>query len=156
MRIAAQSRERVEAEARQQYRTAVASAAEPEIRNADAVEALEAALSFEYRGVQFTAGPTPHADGVAFMRWQSRVHVLSGRDDAEALDEFAGLLTSAVERFHRLARPTRLRDRLRWLGRNPFAGATEAEVAWLVGFFSACRMIARVRHGKPTSPRARG
>jgi hypothetical protein len=156
MRLAAQSRSRIEAEARQQYREAVASAPEPEIRNAGAVEALEEVLSFEFHGMAFVAQPTPHKDAVALIRYQSRVKALDGRDDAQALAEYSELLADMIARFARLAHPVRLRDRIRFFGRNPFEAATEAEVSLLVGFFSACRMIARFRYGKPTSPVRRG
>lgn len=148
MKLAAKSRADLLAEAQREYRAAVASAPEPELRNAAAVVDLDAPLRFAFRGRPFLGRPTPYAEGVALLSWQARVKALEGRTDPAALEEYARLMADAVQRFPRLARPARLVDRVRWLGRNPFAAATEAEVAWLVGFFSTCRMIARVRHGK--------
>ncbi len=148
MKLAAKSRTEILAEARRQYQAAVASAPEPDLRNVEAVTDLDAALRFSFRGMLMIAAPTPYADGVAMVRWQARMRPLDGKSDPESCAEYSALLRDAVERFHRLARPVRPFDRLRWFGRNPFRAATEAEIGWLVGFFSACRMIARVRHGK--------
>lgn len=146
MQFAARSRAEVLADARQQYRDAMGPARAAGIQNADALLDRDAAQLFVWRGVQFRAVPTTVEDGVALLRWQRDVSELDGRGDDESLERYLALQHGLRERFRRMARPVRLRDRVLFWGRNPFGAATEGELAVLVGFFSAYRMMSRVRY----------
>jgi hypothetical protein len=92
---------------------------------------------------------------VRLVGLQERVRRLQERPDSpETLGELRAILEEAVEMFPRLARPVGWRRFVWRLLPNPFRRASEFEIGELIGFFSGCRMMSRVRHPSPeTSPR---
>lgn len=142
-----------------QVQAALASrgrASEPEVRNLGAVQDLSRPLPLEFRGRTYLVPPVPFVFGVRLVGLQERVRRLQDRPDSpESLDELRAILEEAVEIFPRLAYPAGWR-RLFWrIAPNPFRRASEFEIGELIGFFSGCRMMSRVRHPAPETARRR-
>jgi hypothetical protein len=129
-------------------------ASQPELRNLEPAAELFGEAVLEYRGRRFRVPPVPFAFGVALVGLQERIRRMQDAPEgADTLAELHAVLREAVALFPRLVRHTGWRRPLGRLLPNPFRAASEFEVGELLGFFSGCRMMSRVRHPRAATDR---
>lgn len=124
----------------------------PEMANVAAVASLSEVDLLEYRGRVLLVRPVSYLHGVKLQEIEQRLQKLAGTAET-TLSEVRSLLEEAIALFGEIVRPGGIRG---WFFRNPFRGATEAEIGALHAFFSACRMRSSVRHAPPTRERRSG
>lgn len=140
---------RAEKAARLSERHLTASARPPAPRNVQAVLDLGNARYFTFRGRAYGVPPVPYLAGIRLQSLLAEGAALQPTDT----ERLGSLMQELVRLCWSLVQPVgRIRRGLRRLGlhRNPFADATEQEIAELASFCSGCRMMSRVGDLTPT------
>lgn len=101
----------------------------------------------EFRGRRFTVPPVPWDSAMRIM--EAERTIVAAASGHGGPTELRGAFATLFREFHRGARPAGWRRFVpRWLRRNPFRHATQAELGEVAAVFSIARTISTV-HGVP-------
>lgn len=105
-------------------------------------------VEIPYRGRVYELLPVSFEDGIKLADVRDTLEALEhARPSKENVHRYARTLRAIVAMAPKYLRPRGRVRRMLWpLTRNPFRGASDQEVAELLGFFLGCRMRSRVRY----------
>jgi len=126
---------------------APASYAVPDIRNADAVLALDEFRAIEIGNRAYRVPPIPYDDGVALDRISIRLAKISNTTSDASLDQLDAVIADTRKIARRLLIPLGVRRRLWQLGirPDPLKGCTDKEIGAVLSFLHRCRTNAAPR-----------
>lgn len=127
----------------------------PKSRNVQEVLDIGSLLVLHFQGRQYGVPPVPYRVGLEFVRVAEEVTEFQKLTRANR-SQYQDLLTDIARLIWRNCYPLRGRW-LRRLGlmRNPFLGATEADLGEVIRFFDKCRTRSSVLFQSPTNPPGR-